>query len=419
MTEQEKTGGTMNCGVVSELLESYHAGKLNPRAEESVREHLESCAACAVRLASVERKSKASGEHARVFADEGAGGSWFQRAPKLALLAIAVAVIVVPSSFWYANARSRDRRAHADMGAYPTVATLRRVGDDETRSVPFTLESPKALRVYALGEGIGGEMYDYGWIIDAETRRTVWSMEYGDTDPAGGDDKNRLVDEVITLRPGRYLLQYKTDGSHSFEDWNADPPRDEEAWGITLTEAAGARPTPPRAPRAARARAETRSDARGELAEAIESATAAAMEAARVAAAEAMRETRDLRSEVGVVARLVGVGDDEDLSQEFSLERESRMRVYAVGEGTDGEMYDYAWIEDSNSGRTVWRMTYRDTRHAGGAEKNRMIADLVVLPAGEYVLRYRSDDSHSYDDWNMAAPHDTENYGVTLIREGG
>ena len=82
-------------------------------------------------------------------------------------------------------------------------------------------------------------------------------------------------------------------------------------------------------------------------------------------------------------------------------------------------MYDYAWIEAASSGRTVWRMMHQNTRHAGGAEKNRMVVDLIVLPAGDYVLRYRTDDSHSHDGWNSTAPPDTENYGVTLIRQGG
>ena len=187
MTEQDKTGGTMNCGVVSELLESYHAGKLNSRAEQSVREHLERCASCAVRLASVERKTLASGEQTPVIEEEAAGGSWFGRAPKLALLAIAAALIVVPGSLWFSFARSREVLAPAVIEGHSAVAALRRVGDDEARSVSFVLQKPTMLRVYALGEGMGGEMYDYGWIENAETRRTVWSMKYSETDPAGGD----------------------------------------------------------------------------------------------------------------------------------------------------------------------------------------------------------------------------------------
>ena len=41
-------------------------------------------------------------------------------------------------------------------------------------------------------------------------------------------------------------------------------------------------------------------------------------------------------------------------------------------------------------------MTYRATEPAGGAPKNRRFDGVVTLPAGEYVLRYETDDSHSF-----------------------
>jgi hypothetical protein len=301
---------------------------------------------------------------------------------------------------------------------FPAVAALRRMKDDETRSVGFTLRRPTDLRVYALGEGADGEMYDYGWIVDGATRRTVWSMEYSETNPAGGDDKNRMVNDIISLDPGSYVLQYTTDDSHSYEDWNADPPDDREAWGITVTvaDADDRRSTGSRRP--------TR--ARGELADAVETATVAAMEAARVAATEALRsaraevdrEMRRVWADVEVMAQLIRVGDDADLREPFTLDRDSQVRIYALGEGTFGEMHDYAWIEDAATGEPVWRMSYDQTEHAGGDEKNRMVDTVVRLRAGEYVLRYESDDSHAFDSWNMPAPPDAANYGVTLFREG-
>jgi hypothetical protein len=425
MAELEKTGGTMNCGVVTELLESYHAGKLNARAEQSVQEHLEGCAACSVRLASLERKSKANEAGVPVGVDEvlatadAAPQHRWQGVPKLALLAIGLAIVVVPGSFWFASTRARSNDAPAVAEGVPAVAALRRMGDDETESVDFTLRRPTDLRVYALGEGMDGEMYDYGWIVDAKTGRRVWSMEYSETRPAGGADKNRLVDDIISLDPGSYVLQYTTDDSHSYDDWNSDPPRDRDAWGITLTVAEGRHPAPPRPPRPERAR--------GELAEAIATATAEAMEAARVATAEAARATRTeiareirrVRADAAVVARLTRVGDDEDLREPFTLDDDSAIMIYALGEATGGEMYDYAWIEDAGTGRTVWRMTYEETSHAGGAEKNRVAEEIIRLEKGEYVLRYRSDDSHSFEGWNSAEPRDASHYGVTVFRMDG
>ena len=79
-------------------------------------------------------------------------------------------------------------------------------------------------------------------------------------------------------------------------------------------------------------------------------------------------------------------------------------------------MYDVAWIEDRDSGRVVWEMTYRTTEHGGGAEKNRMYSGSAVLPAGEYILHYETDGSHSYEDWNSSPPDSPESWGVILTR---
>ena len=294
MTDLEKTGGTMNCGVVSELLESFHAGQLNAQAQKSVQEHLDGCAACSVRLASLQRKSQASGEKStqtvtagafsrRADHQAGAKEHWLRGAPTLALLAIGLAAVVVPASIWLMSARSPMERHQA---------------------------------------------------IQAN-----------------------------------------------------DPPPPHRELGRSVTTAK-------------------------------EEALRAASEAVRTARAEIVREAQRVRSDASVVARLVRVGDDEDLSERFSLDSDSRIRVYALGEGTLGELHDYAWIEDAATGRPVWRMTYQRTENAGGAEKNRVVDEMIELPAGEYVLRYRSDDSHSFEDWNQAAPPDEENYGVTLFLEG-
>jgi len=45
--------------------------------------------------------------------------------------------------------------------------------------------------------------------------------------------KNRLIDARITLPAGNYRLRYKTDDSHSFDNWNAFPPSI-NFWGIAV-----------------------------------------------------------------------------------------------------------------------------------------------------------------------------------------
>jgi len=67
----------------------------------------------------------------------------------------------------------------------------------------------------------------------------------------------------------------------------------------------------------------------------------------------------------------------------------------------------------------VWEMTYRTSEHAGGADKNRLFNGAIVLPAGDYILRYQTDGSHSAEDWNGAPPDDPFSYGVRLSRVEG
>ena len=51
---------------------------------------------------------------------------------------------------------------------------------------------------------------------------------------AGGAVKNKVTKQLLKLDAGDYLVYYKTDDSHSYPDWNEDPPRDRENWGITV-----------------------------------------------------------------------------------------------------------------------------------------------------------------------------------------
>ena len=117
-----------------------------------------------------------------------------------------------------------------------------------------------------------------------------------------------------------------------------------------------------------------------------------------------------------IIAELTRVGDDEHLRHRFELDRETKIRIKAIGEGDWDEMYDYGWIVNEQTGRKVWRMRYSNTDHAGGAKKNRMVDTIITLEPGIYTVHYISDDSHSYNNWNLSAPYDEKNWGITLYR---
>jgi hypothetical protein len=269
-------------------------------------------------------------------------------------------------TFWGLTVRVKpEERANVSTFAYdPTpsdqaIVALTRMRDDETRTQGFTLTNG---------------MNDYGWILDAATRRRVWVMEYERTEHAGGAEKNRLADQVLQLPAGSYIVYYQTDDSHAFRSWNSAPPVGADDWGISVFPLSGQLDKSAIAP-----------------------------------FSESVAESTD------VIAQLVNVGDEQQRSRTFSLANDTDVRVYALGEGMNGEMFDYAWIENARTGRVIWEMTYRMTAHAGGAQKNRLYDEVIRLPAGEYVLRYQSDGSHSKDGWNADPPFDPAKWGATLF----
>ena len=87
-----------------------------------------------------------------------------------------------------------------------------------------------------------------------------------------------------------------------------------------------------------------------------------------------------------------------------------------TGEGDRDDMYDYGWIEDKR-GRVIWEMTYQNTEHAGGALKNRLFNDLIILDEGEYKVHFVTDGSHSFKKWNSNPPYDPFHWGIMVMRE--
>jgi hypothetical protein len=116
------------------------------------------------------------------------------------------------------------------------------------------------------------------------------------------------------------------------------------------------------------------------------------------------------------IAEIINVADDANQTVEFTLAVPQKIRVFAAGEGQGEELFDYGWIESADTGKPVWEMKGPRTAHAGGAGKNRKVDTIITLGAGKYRLRYKSDDSHSFDRWN-ALPPDINFWGIALYAE--
>lgn len=286
-----------------------------------------------------------------------------------------------PLMYGISISAANDRDVNAvSVGEIPdldatAIVRLTKPDDNDFLTAGFSLKKDTKIRVYALGEMASDrDMADYGWIVSAKTRERVWEMEGRKTSHAGGASKNRMIDEVITLPRGNYVAYYETDGSHSYRDWNSDPPYDEASYGLSIY---------------------------------------------------GWGENFDPKSvgsfsegdEENVIAQIIRVKDNRHMTKGFSLDRPTRVRIYALGEGVDRDMADYGWIEDARTGRTIWEMTYRMTDRAGGARKNRKVSTTIMLEKGEYELHYRTDGSHAFNDWNDDPPEDRIHWGITVTKE--
>jgi hypothetical protein len=280
--------------------------------------------------------------------------------------------------FWGLTLRVQDAEdlRHVSRFDYETmpldgaVVTLREMGDNEHGTAGFSVSRPLEVRIYALGEGTDGRMFDYGWITNADTYEQVWRLEYGSTEHAGGARKNRVFDGVLKLNVGNYVAHFVTDASHSYGSWNDDRPYDADAWGITV-------------------------------------APVNASDADRMSAYSPGEDRSRLAS-------ITEVGDGAQRYEDFALDKDTRVRIFALGEGSGGRMFDYGWVESLDDNSVVWEMTYRMTEHGGGAQKNRMVNTTLLLPAGSYRVHYVSDGSHSFWDWNADPPIEAGMWGITV-----
>ena len=252
------------------------------------------------------------------------------------------------------------------------IIDITKVEEDEFLSQGFTLSKNIKLRVMGLGEG-RKDFSDYGWIENANTKEIVWKMTPENSEYAGGARKNRIADNIINLDAGNYIAYYITDDSHNYDDWNNTPPFEEDKWGITIW----------------------------------------ALNKKDKSSVKLFNAKNFVNK--NIIAELTMVGDDENLSKKFSISKKRLVKVIAIGEGSGGELVDYAWITDEN-GYTIWEMKYKETSHAGGGSKNRIFNSEITLKAGDYKLHYITDDSHSFEEWNTSPPDNPQMYGVTLLK---
>ena len=266
-------------------------------------------------------------------------------------------------------------RAQLREGA---VVALEARGNNASQVRGFRLEQPVEVLIYAVGELDDDGGYDYGWIIDAESRKKVWTFTWKGSDRAGGAKKNRVAHDTVSLPAGAYAAYFVTDGSHSPGRWNNLPPHDPAFWGLTLW------PKDPQQLRSAKDYA-----------------------------------FRHLPEDDQIIVEIAPMRDDDHRSEGFRLEQPMHVRIHAVGEGDEHRMADYGWIIDARTRRKVWTMEWKRSEHAGGAKKNRVVDEVIELEAGSYIATFLTDGSHAYRDWNSSPPTYPERWGITVFGDEG
>jgi hypothetical protein len=118
-----------------------------------------------------------------------------------------------------------------------------------------------------------------------------------------------------------------------------------------------------------------------------------------------------------VVAAIEDVGNSAHDTVEFSLDRCTRLRLYALGEADKQDMVDYASIESTLTGQILWQMYYFETESAG-YHRNRRADRALTLPAGTYRLHFQTDGTHSFEDWGDRPPGHRF-WGIVLFEEPG
>jgi hypothetical protein len=260
---------------------------------------------------------------------------------------------------------------HVDIHSNSLI-DFSKLRDDRYFSKIMDVYEPVDLRIYALGEALNDGEYDFGWIKNLDNRQKIWDLNYRNSVHAGGAVKNRLSDEIISLEPGKYRVTFLTDDSHSYKRWNSAPPFDPGFWGLSIW------PVNP-----------------------TDEKSISILEDEKI-------------EEKNLIVNFSRVRDKEYLADGFTLNKPLKLHIYALGEGSDGEMYDYGWIIDVKTRKRVWEMEFNQTDRAGGASKNRIFDGLIQLEPGNYQAYYVTDGSHSYRRWNASHPYDEESWGMRI-----
>jgi hypothetical protein len=260
------------------------------------------------------------------------------------------------------------------------------VGAGEVEAAALRVEAPSRLAFEVVGSyeaRDSDELAAYAWMLDAEDRRVVWTME-------GAAERGRgtLAEAVdtVSVQRGTYVVYFATHGARIAAGrgnsvlerlFNPDVswPGDASSWKVVVQEVEG------ESVRRLRQVPEAPAFSEGTV----------------------LWRSQDHRRGGGAFA--------------FEVSERAEIGLRAVGEGDTStrRMHDYAQIDDLVTGEPVWTMTWTQTEAAGGSPANRVFSGTISLDPGLYRARFVADGSHDDARWSVNPPYDPAAWGATLF----
>ncbi len=197
----------------------------------------------------------------------------------------------------------------------------------------------------------------------------VWSLDDAETTASGGSRVNRYLSTTIELERGVYEFTFAP-GLHHNGVWTETPPSLPYDWDFTLSSAASGRIRP----------------------------------------LDPWKLAQPLIDQLGL-------GDSEMRQSRLTIEDSLDVIVFALGEmSSPSDRYDWGWIENEETGETVWQMEYEETSQGGGNRQNRSAKAILTLAPGTYLVGFKTDGSHSFAaGFNKSSPDNAERWGMAVF----
>ncbi len=113
------------------------------------------------------------------------------------------------------------------------------------------------------------------------------------------------------------------------------------------------------------------------------------------------------------IAEIRNPYNDIDTSITVTIIDDGHFLIASTGESDTRGLYDFGSLKQNNS--NIWQLAADKSMWAGGAEKNRFQAEPIFLKKGNYQLTFKSDMSHTCNNWEGDEPNKIDYCGIKIV----